>query len=411
MMGMNVTTYAFNIVAANLLGPAQYGAVAAILGVLLVVTVIQLGLQATAARRLAAGHGSARELERQIQRTTWHAAVAIGALCLVLSPVINQVLRLHSLPTAALVAVCAVPLTLMGGQAGLLQGEERWRPLALIYLSVGVGRLVLGVACILLWPTETSAAIGIALGTCVPAVVGHLALRHHTRGTSSGDPVRVTDREIVAEVVSSTNALLAFMVLSNVDIVLARSTLTHLDAGLYAGGLIMTKAVLFLPQFVAVVAFPAMARDPRGRTPWRPLALTAGLGGLTVLGTWALSPVMVLFVGGHRYRAIQGDLWRWALLGTVLAMIYLLVYGQLARQHRGAVWCVWLGVAALIGLARLASSPGDLLLTVTLVDAGVLLVLAASGAGIPARASSRSPRPTTSEGAAADQLAESLGRN
>ena len=51
-------------------------------------------------------------------------------LCLALSPVINQVLRLDSLATAALVAFAAAPLTLMGAQAGILQGERRWFPLA-----------------------------------------------------------------------------------------------------------------------------------------------------------------------------------------------------------------------------------------------------------------------------------------
>ena len=48
-------------------------------------------------------------------------------------------LRLDSLPTALLVAVAAVPLTYMGAQAGVLQGEQRWEPLALVYLSAGRG--------------------------------------------------------------------------------------------------------------------------------------------------------------------------------------------------------------------------------------------------------------------------------
>ena len=33
---------------------------------------------------------------------------------------------------AVLMAVAAVPLTLMGGQAGILQGERRWFPLAAV---------------------------------------------------------------------------------------------------------------------------------------------------------------------------------------------------------------------------------------------------------------------------------------
>ena len=59
--------------------------------------------------------------------------------------------------------------------------------------------------------------------------------------------------------------LLAFFALSNVDIVIARNVLDEHDAGLYAGGLILTKAVLFLPQFVVVIAFPSMATQAERR--------------------------------------------------------------------------------------------------------------------------------------------------
>ena len=49
---MNVATYAYTMVAARLLGPQEYGAFAGLMATLLVISVLQLGLQATAARRL-----------------------------------------------------------------------------------------------------------------------------------------------------------------------------------------------------------------------------------------------------------------------------------------------------------------------------------------------------------------------
>ena len=48
---MNVTTYAFTMLAARILGPAAYGAMAGLMATVLVIGVIQLGVQATAARR------------------------------------------------------------------------------------------------------------------------------------------------------------------------------------------------------------------------------------------------------------------------------------------------------------------------------------------------------------------------
>ncbi len=84
-------------------------------------------------------------------------------------------------------------------------------------------------------------------------------------------------RNTLRESTRNTLALLAFFALSNADIVVARNVLDSHDAGLYAGGLILTKAVLFLPQFVVVVAFPAMSTpSERRRALIGSLGLVAG---------------------------------------------------------------------------------------------------------------------------------------
>jgi O-antigen/teichoic acid export membrane protein len=64
----NVATYGFTVIAARLLGPRQYGAVAALLAALLVVGVLALGIQATAARRVSAEPTDLAEIEHEILR-------------------------------------------------------------------------------------------------------------------------------------------------------------------------------------------------------------------------------------------------------------------------------------------------------------------------------------------------------
>ena len=54
--------------------------------------------------------------------------------------------------------------------------------------------------------------------------------------------------------------MLAFFALTQVDVFAARVMLPSQEAGVYASGLILTKAVLFLPTFVTVMAFPTLAR-------------------------------------------------------------------------------------------------------------------------------------------------------
>src|SRR5215213_7441366 len=146
MAVMNLATYGFTVVTARQLGPGAYGAVAGLMATLLVVGVAQLGLQATAARRISSDPDHTRQIERVVLRVTYAAAAAIGALLLLLTPVITSVLRLDGMGPAALVALTAVPLTVMGGQAGVLQGERRWRPLGVLYVAAGAPRLMFGAA-------------------------------------------------------------------------------------------------------------------------------------------------------------------------------------------------------------------------------------------------------------------------
>jgi len=372
---MSVATYAFTMAAARILGPGDYGAIASLMNLLLVIGVLQLGLQATAARRITSTPDHVAQIERVILRVTYRAAWALGALLLLLTPVIDRMLRLDSLVTAALVSVTSVPMTIMGGQAGILQGERRWYPLSVLYVASGVPRFVIGTALMLWRPDETWAMTGVAIAAVAPVLVGWYALRRDRR---PGEHSHLHGaRPVIREAIHNSQALMAFFVLSNADVIVARNVLPTHAAGLYAGGLILTKAVLFLPQFVVVIAFPSMSTAAeRRRALLRSLAMVAGLGVVSTLGAWVLSGFAMTFVGGPEYTDIQSKLWLFAVLGTALSMLQLLVYSVVARQGQRSVYVIWAAVIALIGSGlALADSVTRLLLLVSAIDVALFVVL------------------------------------
>jgi O-antigen/teichoic acid export membrane protein len=373
---MNVATYGFTMIAARLLGPRSYGALAALMATLLVITVLQLGLQATAARRISAEPEHVAQIERTILGVTYRAALALAVLLLVLAPLVNRLLRLDSLPTAALVAVASVPFTIMGGQAGILQGERRWAALSVLYVLSGVPRLLIGTALIWWRPSETSALLGTALGAVAPVVAGWWFLRR-PRDPEIGSETHGF-RRVIFETVRNSQALFAFFALSNVDVIVARNVLPSHDAGLYAGGLILTKAVLFLPQFVVVVAFPSMSTiAERRRALTLSLASVLGIGAAVTLAAAVLPGLALVFVGGRDYTEISDNLAAFAVLGTVLSMLQLLVYSVLARQAHRSVLLVWLALVVVVGLGLLTSEFEQLLAVVIAVDTALFAVLLA----------------------------------
>lgn len=371
---MNVATYGFTMIAARLLGPQSYGALAALMATLLVITVLQLGLQATAARRISADPDHVAQIEGTILGVTYRAALALAVLLLVLAPLVNHLLRLDSLPTAALVAVASIPFTIMGGQAGILQGERRWMALAVLYVLSGVPRLVIGTALIWWNPTETNALLGTAIGAVAPVLAGWWFLRREREPGISSETHGF--RSVMVETFRNSQVLLAFFALSNVDVIVARNVLPEHDAGLYAGGLILTKAVLFLPQFVVVVAFPSMSTiAERRRALTLSLAAVAGIGAAVTLGAAVLPRLALVFVGGSDYTEISDNLAAFAVLGTLLSMLQLLVYAVLARQAHRSVLLVWLALVVLVALGLLTSEFEQLLAVVILVDGALFLAL------------------------------------
>ena len=379
---MNLGTYGFTLVAARVLGPQEYGAVAALMGLLLVLAVLSLGFQASAARRVSVAPQNQPQTEADVVDAVNVGAAALTVLVLLATPLVSATLRLEPWWAAAVLAAAVLPLTLMGAYAGIFQGEARWKPLAAVYVGVGAGRLVFGVLGMVLGGGALGALVGVAIGNAVPALLGWWFLKHPSRSTPRTAPVsppvratRVSRRSVLAEVAHDCHALLAFLAMSNVDVIIARRVLTEHDAGLYAAGLIMTKAVLFLPQFVVVLAFPSMVRDGRSRRQTQALLLILAMGTVATAGAWLLAPLAVTFVGGEAYAELESTIWGFAALGGLLAMIQLVVYGSMARQHRAAVGLLWGGLAALVVAAFFVSSTTELLSTAAAVHLTVLTAL------------------------------------
>lgn len=346
MMGMNVAIYGFTVAAARSLVPAELGALVALLGILLMGNVVSLGIQAVTARRIAVAPDDRADVVGVVVRVTAAAALAVGAVVALLSVGLVPLLRLDSPWPIILAGLTLVPLTVMGAQAGVAQGSERWGSLTAIYLANGLGRLVLGTAALLVEPSATSAMVGIALGAWVPVLVGAPLLRGHVL-----HPHGISRRPLVREAVLGSHALLAYFVLSSLDALVARNRFEAHEAGLYAAGLILSKAALFAPQFVSVVLFPDLARDETRRARNQAVLAVAGLGALAVVATALLPRLALVLVGGERYEEIAGRLWLFALAGSCLAVVHLLVFDALARHAHGVVVLVWAGAAVVVGVA------------------------------------------------------------
>src|SRR5690606_12311532 len=94
MLLMNIATFVFNMIAARLSQPADFGALAAMLGILMIASVVALAIQATTARRLAVDREDVDHIVALTTRTTWLTAVGLGVVLAASTVVLTPMLRL-----------------------------------------------------------------------------------------------------------------------------------------------------------------------------------------------------------------------------------------------------------------------------------------------------------------------------
>lgn len=328
--------YLLTLVASRRLGPSGFGALAALLGLVLVGNVLALGVQAVVARRVVA-----TGLDGAVSwaaRLALFGGCALGAAALVLAPVVTSLLHLSTAWPAVALAVSLLPLTVIGGQLGLMQGAERFHALAALYLVAGVGKVGGGVLGVVVGGSVTATMVGTAVGSLAAAAVG-LVLVRRVLPSPGRTPL---PRGLVAETALATYSLGGLFALTNADVVLARHALSPREAGLYAVGAVVAKGAFWLPSVVPVVAMPGLS-DPgrRRRTVTRAIAGVTLVGVIVTVVVALAGTLVARAVGGSAYVAMADRLWLFAALGSLFALAQLLLYSRLATEDRRAAAPVW----------------------------------------------------------------------
>ena len=384
-----VASYAVSVIAARTLGPDGFGVLAALLGILLIGSVLAMGIQAVAARRLVGLADDARPgAARAMLRDGLLGGCAVAVATVAVSPLLVWLLKLDGWLSILLAAATFIPLTWAGAQYGIAQGRESYRRLAAVYALVGLGRGVGGVIGAVAVSTVAGTMAGLALGTALGALAGRLVV------APLADAPRARLDHFARESAHATHALLALFVLTNVDVLLARALLTAEQAGIYGVGAVIAKVAFWLPQFVGVVAFPRFADARRARATLLSLLAVAGIGALVVIATAAVPGIVVAFVGGAAYSALVPLAWVFASIGAVFALAQALLLTRLAVDDRRAVIAVWGAAALLVGAATLVAPRTVAGLAASALTAG--LVLAIVGVIVAVREHRSAPRSASS---------------
>lgn len=329
------------LVVSRLLGPVQFGGFGALAVILLVGSTTMAATQVVVARHVASG----RSAQHVGTAAVSVVGIAAGMVTALSAPFVAGQLHLSSTRGLLLVGASFLPMTLTGAQLGLLQGAERHTRLGALYVISTATRVGGAIAGAALGRTAEATTLGIALGAVAGAAAGHFLLvgQPPWGGREEGAGA------FLAEVGHAAHALIALYTLTNLDVLLARVQLDAHDAGLYAAGALISRAVFFLPQAILVAAFPRMVAGSRTAQRQAVLAV-AGLGLLAAAAVAALPSQVVLIMAGAEYAGVADQAWLFALAGAGFGVVQVLLYARMANQDRRATILLWIGVATLAGL-------------------------------------------------------------
>ncbi|MDP1876800.1 MAG: oligosaccharide flippase family protein [Actinomycetota bacterium] len=363
----NGAAYLLSMIAARVLTPAEFGALGALLGLLVIISTVGIATQALTARRVAV----AGDDRPQVEGVAIRLAVVVGGTIMAAGVLVAWPLgEFFAIPVVAVASgIASIGFIVIGSAAmGIAQGREQHARLSWAFIANGAGRAVGGVVGVLLFDSVTGVGIGILVGCAAGAVIAYQIICPRTWSSTLTSGIR-------GEFVHVLHALFVLFTLTNVDVLLARIFLTEDESGEYSVGVLLAKIAFFLPNAIVIVLFPKMSSGDSRRAVYVATGLTAVVGLLITGFSFLFGDFVIRVLGGVQYPNLGSEAWLFALEGSAFALVQVLLYARLATQDRRAVLTVWIALGVLVTIVSLWRHDSVAQIVTTVVAVSLVLTV------------------------------------
>lgn len=374
--------YVFLLAAGRLLGSDDYGALAALLGLLTVVLLptgaLQLAVSREISQRLALGDAEGAEgFSWAALRLGLFVTAPLVVLAAVLVVPVNELLNIGSQGAVALAAAgvsvaLVLPLTM-----GVLLGYQRFQAIAALYVLPFALRLAL-LAGLVAWAgyqLEGAVFAAVAGALATAAVALWLVREPLRRGTHTIRPALAPFLRYLWPVVIG---LLGIAVLTNGDILVVKARFSPDDAGDYAAASAFARVAFFLPATILTVLFPrTAARQARGEDTadilGRSLIVTAAFCALLTFVYALIGEPLVRLSFGPEFAEAGALLPEFTVAMALFSIANVLVGFHLSHGETRYAWIV--AGAVVVQLTALALLPTSLTEVIWVsIAVGILLL-------------------------------------
>jgi O-antigen/teichoic acid export membrane protein len=354
-MVANLIAVVFTVIFTRLLGADDYGSLAALLNLTVILLVPGSALQVVAAREGTLGRlGQGGELAATLVRWERHlilAAIGLTVLAVMAREPLAALLNVEEVWAAAAVPGTGAMWLLVCVQRGLLQAAQAYKAVGLSVVLEAFGRLAVGLVLVLAGAGVTGAYLGTVAAVCIAATAMGIILRRRL-----GPPARQTPphplHALARDAAFPIAALVLVAAMQNVDVIMAKHVLAEDPAGVYAASTVAAKAVVWIAVGIGLWVLPeavrraAAGRDARGVL-LRALALVGAISACA-LAVFGLAPELLLRTAfGSEYESGADVLLALGAAYALLAASYLTVQFKLGLGRRA-----FAGVLAVTAIAE-----------------------------------------------------------
>ncbi len=306
LSGLN---YLYQLMAARWLGAADFGVVATLGSIVMIVTLPFGAVQLFVARDVAAeaAGGNVDPLEADALSTVALVATfGLAGVTILLSPWLSSLLQISSWVPVILTGLAlatAIPLIPL---IGVLQGRQRFIAYSAA-LVTGAGARLLALVCLLLLGFGLNGALGATvIGGAAAIAIAAIKTRgwHISRKALTGPRTQRALRKVLP----MSLGLLAVTALANTDIVVVKGALSADAAGSFGAAGLIAKIALFVPAAIIPIMQSRVAiRHAQNRSSGDILlraTLTTVAFGITFTAfCWATATPLMMLAFGSEFAA------------------------------------------------------------------------------------------------------------
>ena len=331
----NASGYIYHLGMGRILGPADYGALGAILSLLYILLVPFNVIQTTISKFVAKFKANGQE--NKIKYLFYYSlkklfilSIVSLVLFIIISPFIASFINI-STHNLFIISILIPFVLLLPVNRGFFQGYQTFKPLGINIVIEAFSKLIFGFILVLLGFGLSGAIIGIILSYVIPLIASFFWLGKSYSKKSE-------DIEIKSIYKYSFPVLLTMLSLTafySLDVILVKHYFNDLSSGFYAAASLLGRIVFFASLSISMVMFPKVAemdamKKPNVHILNKALLIVALISAAITIGYFVLPKLIVMLLFGYEYLEIASYIAHFALLMSFFSLSYLLALYNLS---------------------------------------------------------------------------------